>query len=199
MNKAFIIGNGTSRKDFDLTKITKAHGITIGCNAVHRDRSTWPDYLVAIDDGIITEIESSDFPATRCLFPPEDERWEPADCNPARPRSNAGVNAMLEAIKMGCSDLWCLGFDFLMIGTDGLDNMFKGTNNYGPETATSYADSIRRVKYLEYVARKNPDVNFYFVFKSGYQYKVVNQPNIRGCFYEDFEKWLDSNASHNNN
>jgi hypothetical protein len=199
MKTAFIIGNGTSRRDFDLKKIKKEHGITIGCNAAARDNSLWPDYIVAIDDGIIREIEMGSFPSNRCLFPPEDERYEPAECNSMRPRSNAGMNAMLEAIKMGATTLYCLGFDFLMIGTEGLDNMYKGTQNYGPETATSYADSIRRVKYLEYVATKNPEVNFVFVFKPGHAYKVINQQNIRGCFYEDFEKWLDRNAARRNN
>jgi len=90
MNTAFIIGNGTSRKGFELTKL-KPYGTIYGCNALYRDYfdNSIPDFLVAIDDGIITEIEGSDFPSKRFIVPPMDERWEPAECNIGRPRSNA--------------------------------------------------------------------------------------------------------------
>ena len=105
---AFIIGNGTSRMEFELMSIKDA-GTIFGCNALYRDysksspRYVIPHYLVAIDRGIITEIECGDFPASRVIIPPDDEQWEPAVVNPNRPRSNAGTNAALEAMKMGLS------------------------------------------------------------------------------------------------
>ena len=40
---ATVIGNGESRADFDINT-TKLIGMTVGCNAVHRDMQ--PDYLV---------------------------------------------------------------------------------------------------------------------------------------------------------
>ena len=77
MNTAFIIGNGTSRKGFDLTRL-KPYGTVFGCNALYRDFPDYslPDFLVSIDDGIITEIEHSDFPSKRFIVPPMDERLE---------------------------------------------------------------------------------------------------------------------------
>ena len=54
---AFIIGNGTSREHFDLQKLRK--GTVFGCNALYRVYE--PDYLVAIDDGIIDEINENPF------------------------------------------------------------------------------------------------------------------------------------------
>ena len=72
---AYIIGNGGSRKGFDLLML-KGRGVVFGCNALYRDfavsspRYALPDYLVAIDNPIITEIESSDFPSARVLIPP---------------------------------------------------------------------------------------------------------------------------------
>ena len=52
---AFIIGNGPSRKNRDLTRLI-GQGCTFGCNAIYRDYPDYsiPDYLVAIDP-IITE------------------------------------------------------------------------------------------------------------------------------------------------
>ncbi len=41
----YVIGNGTSRKGFDLKKLNKC--VTVGCNGIYKDYS--PTYLVAID------------------------------------------------------------------------------------------------------------------------------------------------------
>lgn len=44
---AYIIGNGLSRKGFNLKKLGKC--VTVGCNSIHKDFI--PTYLVAIDSG----------------------------------------------------------------------------------------------------------------------------------------------------
>ena len=44
--KIFVIGNGESRKDFNLNSLT-GKGIIIGCNAIYRDMK--PHILVAMD------------------------------------------------------------------------------------------------------------------------------------------------------
>lgn len=187
---AFIIGNGTSREHFDLQKLRK--GTVFGCNALYRVYE--PDYLVAIDDGIIDEINEWGLrepkSKTQVIFPPYEERWEPAECNPNRPRSNAGVNAMLEAIKRDHTELYCLGFDFLIDGPESISNMFDGTPNYTMETRASIHDGDPRTRYLEYVANTNANVKFYFVFPSGLHFRHMNAGNCRGMFYDDFEKML---------
>jgi hypothetical protein len=53
MSKVYCIGNGESRKDFDLNKL-KPHGNIYGCNAIYRD--FLPDVLTAVDHGIMHEI-----------------------------------------------------------------------------------------------------------------------------------------------
>ena len=185
---AFVIGNGTSRSDFELSKLND-NGIIYGCNALYRDFT--PDYLVAIDDGIIEEITKSDFPEEQCLFPPMEERWEPAECNPGKPRSNAGINAVLEAIKKGHKSIYGLGFDFLVKGNQSISNMYDGTENYTPETRATVHDSNGRTRYLEYVADKYPDVKFTFVFPAGvFDFIYLKPKNIRGMFYSDFEEAL---------
>ena len=51
--KVFCIGNGESRKGFDLEKL-RPHGKIYGCNAIYRD--FMPDVLTAVDHGIMHEI-----------------------------------------------------------------------------------------------------------------------------------------------
>ena len=202
MEKAFIIGNGESRKDFDLM-ILKGKGVVFGCNALYRDfqisnpKYVLPDYLVAIDDEIITEIESSDFPSSRFINPPEDEKWEPVelhwgkavnkDWDLKRPRSNAGMNAMFEAIKMGHTDLHLLGFDALLVDkTIALSNLYKDSACYTANTAASISDCRNRIHFIGWSVEKHKDVNFNFYFPSDIIKKGVYTPQVKNFFCKDF-------------
>lgn len=190
MNTAFIIGNGTSRKGFDLTRL-KPYGTIFGCNALYRDYPdhSIPDFLVSIDDGIITEIEGSDFPSKRFIVPPMDERWEPAECNIGRPRSNAGVNAMREAIKMGHNQLICLGFDFLIADRDqSISNMYDGTDNYGMEVRANANDNPGRINYVAWLTHSNPEVDFIFIFPEGSTINKISGKNVFINTYENLVK-----------
>jgi len=53
MTRVFCIGNGESRKGFDLETLRK-HGTIYGCNALYRD--FMPDVLTSVDHGIMHEI-----------------------------------------------------------------------------------------------------------------------------------------------
>lgn len=214
--RAFVIGNGKSRRNFQL-KYLKGKGTVFGCNALYRDtfiKNNWdlPDYLVAIDPNIITEIESSNFPSQRFIVPPQEEQFEPVDYhlelsgidkrglmqnNPGlveqiqTPRSNAGMNAMAEAIKKGAKQIFLLGFDFILATDESTTNMYEGSNAYGPETAAGHADSVNRTKYMNWFTARNPDVSFVFVMedkKEPLRLNPLTSNNLRGMFYEEFEK-----------
>jgi hypothetical protein len=190
MNTAFIIGNGTSRKDFNLTRL-KPYGTVFGCNALYRDYPDHfiPDFLISIDDGIIAEIEASDFPKDRFIVPPMDERWEPAECNIGRPRSNAGVNAMREAIKMGHNQLICLGFDFLIAdAAQSVSNLYDGTSNYGMEVRANANDNPGRINYVAWLTRSNPEVDFIFIFPDGLTINAISGKNVFVNSYENLLK-----------
>jgi len=58
MTKVFCIGNGESRKDFNLD-LLKPHGKIYGCNAIYRQYT--PDVLVSVDHGIMHEIYQSGY------------------------------------------------------------------------------------------------------------------------------------------
>ena len=193
---AFIIGNGPSRSDFDITKL-QGQGTIYGCNALYRDfpKFDLPDFLVAIDPPIIKEIEASKFPKDRFIVPAFDEQFEDPEYNQyTRFRSNAGVNAMLEAIKANHNVLYCLGFDFMLRSPKlSLGNIFDGTNAYGPETRSRYVDNLNRVKYMQFLARKYKKVKFKFVvprYGNKDEYHNLNAKNVFGVFYDSFEQSL---------
>ena len=58
MTKVFCIGNGESRKSFNLDQL-KPHGKIYGCNALYREYK--PDVLVSVDHGIMHEIYQSGY------------------------------------------------------------------------------------------------------------------------------------------
>jgi hypothetical protein len=191
---AYIIGNGKSRADFDIN-ILKDRGTIYGCNALYRDYPDLVDYIVSIDDPIINEINASDFPKEKFIVPPFDEQFEDPEYNPySRFRSNAGVNAMLEAIKTGHNVLYCLGFDFMLKSSKhSLENLYSGTNAYGPQTRSRYIDNLNRVKYMQFIASKYSGVKFKFVvprYGNKDEYHNLNAKNVFGVFYDSFEQSL---------
>ena len=177
---AFIIGNGVSRKPIDLHQL-KNEGTIFGCNALYRDFPDY-DYLISIDNEIIDEVtvEAKD---ERLIIPPEAERWE---LNGSGKRSNAGMNAMLEAIRRNHKKLYCLGFDFLVRGDISTDNIYKNSFAYGPLTHASQSDNFNRTKYLEWFAGQNKTTSFTFVLPSNTKYYSLNAPNITGITVEKF-------------
>lgn len=180
LKTAYIIGNGASRSSFDLMEL-KGKGKVFGCNALYRDfidkDYVLPDYLVAIDYEIIMEIEESTFPQDRFINPPEDEKWEPVELhwqksdnpnwNVARPRSNAGMNAIVEAIKKGYSSIYIFGFDFLVVDESvALSNLYDGTACYGMNTRANINDTRGRMNYLGWLIEHHKDVKFFFCYPS---------------------------------
>lgn len=193
MNTAIIVGNGKSRSNYDLkrTKSRDNHSgwrPVFGCNALYRD--FYPDFLVAIDSDIILEIEKSDFPKTLCIFPPEEERYEPKELYGVSsykqcPRSNAGMVAMQQAIKQKFKKLICIGFDFLIVDEkQATDNVFAGTNAYGPETKASLADTRNRMKFLSFLIEKNPNVDFVFVYPAN---TISYMPDLKNVDCIDYK------------
>jgi len=193
---AAIIGNGTSRLEFSITQIP-SHIITYGCNGIHRNyppiTHPYPDYVVAVDKGMVNEIRRgihSDpnlcFPLSRLLVPEDNDCWEPAECNPNRPRMNAGMAAMRFAINHGKTQLFCFGFDFLLTTPDqAVSNIFDGSLNYGPETRANHADTPGRLHFLNWLTTKHPDVSFIFVFPENSGVYTLFSTNTLYCTYSN--------------
>lgn len=187
-NIAIIIGNGKSREEINLDTLL-GQGTIFGCNALYRDFDGY-DYLVAIDDRMINEIQTTEKRITgQSIFPPEHERYEETTGR----RNNAGMVAMREAIKQGHDMLYCVGFDFILDGNDSVDNVYLGTPNYTPETQYGLLEAnYHRIKYLEWVAGQNPEIKFIFIIPDNAKTKKIESPNIIGIPLNVFTKKLET-------
>jgi len=145
---------------------------------------------VSIEDYRKEMIRESGFPEDRCIFPPEEEQYEAAEYwnnRWPRPRSNAGQNAMIEAIKMGHTTLYMLGFDFIVEGEQSVSNMFSGKK----KVRTTYEDTIRRIQYFDWYAQQNPEVRFELVFPPKYtNFRSLQALNVYGCYFETLDARL---------
>mgnify|MGYP006418129169 FL=1 len=192
INPAIIIGNGPSRNDIDLHKLVGKAPL-YGCNALYRDFDKW-DYLVAIDNGMINELHKEQVDNGNLIIPAEEERWESAEYNPNRRRNNAGMIAMDYAIKHKHNLLYLLGFDFILAGEDSVDNVYKDSKNYGPETHAREEDNYFRLKYFEWYASKNLGTSVIFVVPDEKieTCKSVRAGNVRAMKTSDFLNKLEN-------
>lgn len=193
---AFIIGNGKSREGFNLESLRK-FGTIYGCNAIYRDFI--PDYLIAIDQKIIDEINNSDFPKDKFIVPKEEEQYENPEYNPfTRWRSNAGMNAIVEALRHGKTNLFLIGFDFIIASEASLSNMYSGTNAYGPETKSNMTDNVNRSKYLNWFVNKYAPNAFYHMVLPRVNNLVIqpiNGKNVKGIFIDKLVEYLEEMQS----
>lgn len=196
MNKntrAFIVGNGKSREQVDLSSL-RPFGTIYGCNALYRTFE--PDFLIAIDPMMIKEIKKSNFPKEKFIVPPSAEHYEPAECNRYQPRSNAGMNAILEAIKHGKKDLLCFGFDFIWTDKNkSISNIFDGSPNYAGDMKASYTDNEGRIRYLTWIATKYKDVKIWLVYPEAYfdslEFRTIPASNVNGLTFGKLREILN--------
>ena len=189
MSTAFIIGNGPSRLPINLHDLV-GKGKIYGCNALYRDFDQF-DYLIVIDEQFKKLIEMGGkegvVEGTKLILPPDEECVEETTGR----RSNAGMNAMREAIRHGATKLFCLGFDFIIKDeVANTDNVYKDTEGYGEETHATFEDSKHRVNYLHWFMNQNKDVRFTFVVPDPIEIFNIglNTDNVFGMTINNFNK-----------
>jgi hypothetical protein len=136
-----------------------------------------PDYIVTIDSTIKEELEQSSYPSDKIIFPigkqqfiPIDLHWKECfekEWSGQRPRSTTGINAVLEAIKRDCTDIYCIGFDFL-VPKLSLENIYKDTNGYNRKTQPTNNDVSLRYEHMCSIVEKYADIRISFCFPDGY-------------------------------
>jgi hypothetical protein len=185
------VGNGRSREGFDL-RFLKPYGTVYGCNLLFTEYPNFeiPDFTVSIEDYRKEMIREAGFPEDRCIFPPEHEQYELEGYNgPSSIRSNAGMNAMAEAIKAGNTRLYLLGFDFMYNSIQSISNMFDGDK----KVRTTMTDSQKRCHYFDWYARDNPNIHFRFVFDELHEgFHQLSATNADGIFYNTLMKELEN-------
>jgi hypothetical protein len=182
---AFVIGNGESRKPFNLEKL-RGKGVIVGCNALYRDFT--PDILTAIDSRMIKEITSKNYhkenqfiiPANRASNIPEL-----AKINLIKGFNTTGGFALQYIGHCGFKKAYMLGFDCF----DG--NIYENTQNYTRKKlknydtfVRNYNSGIKQYPYTKYinVIREKDGLTKHLQHLNNYS--VIN--------YDEFERILNS-------
>jgi hypothetical protein len=126
----FLIGNGSSRKDFDLN-LLEGKGTIIGCNAIYRDFS--PDILVCQDSKMARELKDNNYSGLVLSSKgigvrlPNMITWKPSSG-----RTSGAIALRFIAIVLQPLKCYTIGMD----GYPG--NVYAGTQNYKVHPATKY-------------------------------------------------------------
>ena len=160
---AYCIGNGPSRKQFDLNRL-KATGQTYGCNALYRDFI--PDFIFSIDSPVTLEMVKEKVYEKCIHYTPSLEvnrypKGGPPHLHliPNNPHWICGNQAIWTAGVHGHKNIYLLGFDFREFGKDQLNNIYQDTENYGErhnDTVFSgwlkqFRDMLKLRPYVNYI------------------------------------------------
>ena len=187
----YLIGNGSSRKGFDLETL-RGKGPIFGCNALYRDFK--PDVLCALDNGILLEIRNHGYDGTV------------AKLNKSHTAAVLGDQIIEAAVPRGKGIAWYTGIfsAWLMCSTKpDLKRIFLlGYDLYNAKNNNVYAGSLNYEKMginekIQFENFKNlvfnafPEITFLRVVENESdsplpdEWILVN--NIRNISYEDFE------------
>jgi len=173
-SRAVVIGNGTSRLDFDIKNFLPFHTgpldtqwwpqygrknfYTYGCNALYREYA--PDFLIATGKEIVAEIAASGYADERIVYANASELSDyPGKFQfiPQDPQYNSGALAAYLAAFDGHKKIFLIGFD--SNDTPGYNyNVYAGTPGY-PGTYTDILEDYW-CRSLAIIFNTYPDVEF---------------------------------------
>tara|TARA_Y100001937_G_scaffold114000_1_gene163264 strand:+ start:2000 stop:2737 length:738 start_codon:yes stop_codon:yes gene_type:complete len=194
---AYCIGNGPSRKGFDLNTL-KATGQTYGCNALYRDFI--PDFIFSVD-AKMTNSMVKDKVHEKCIhYAPslEVNRYPKGGppllhLIPNNPHWISGNTAFWTAGVHGHKNIYLLGYDFREYGRGQLNNMYQDTTNYGPRNDDTIFDGW--LKQFRDMIKMRPYVNYIIVHDNPPEYMQYLQTgtdlgNTKTISYSEFKKVL---------
>lgn len=152
----FVIGNGESRRHYDLKNIY-CYGNIFGCNALIRDFI--PDFLVATDNSMIKEIKENYNGDYNFIWRQNGSLHSNFGIKYIDDGYSSGPTALRLACQLIKPDrIYMLGFD--MRGVDGLiNNIYKGTDNYLNEN-NKPIDTTQWIKEIEQICDNHPKIKF---------------------------------------
>tara|TARA_B100000900_G_scaffold108903_1_gene90812 strand:+ start:18496 stop:19233 length:738 start_codon:yes stop_codon:yes gene_type:complete len=194
---AYCIGNGPSRKNFDLNKL-KATGQTYGCNALYRD--FMPDFIFSVDMRMTLSMVK-DKVYEKCIHyaPSIEVNRHPKGGPPLlhlipnNPHWISGNTAFWTAGVHGHKNIYLIGYDFREYGKGELNNMYQDTLNYGPRNDDTVFDGW--LKQFRDMIKMRPYVNYVVVHDNPPEYMQNLQTgtdlgNTKTISYAEFEKVL---------
>jgi len=130
---AYCIGNGPSRKGFDLT-LLKDTGQTYGCNALYRD--FMPDFIFSVDTKMTMQMVEDEVGLKTFHYAPSLEVNRKQSKGmlhliPKNPHWISGNAAFWTACMHGHKNIFLIGYDFREYGKDQLNNIYQNTVCYG--------------------------------------------------------------------
>ena len=160
MTIAFVLGNGVSRQQVELSKLTNL-GKTYGCNALYRDFV--PDVLVSTDRPISEKIQLLGYCKQNTFY-----TRRPIDglgANPV-PQRYFGYSSGPIATGLACIDgaktVYLIGFDMGPVN-DRFNNVYADTEFYKKSTAVpTYTGNW--AKQLTTIMKEFPSTKFVRVF-----------------------------------
>lgn len=148
MNRAFVIGNGISRKSIPLEPL-RTQGKIYGCNALYRDFD--PDFLIAVDVKMILELNEAGYQNKIPVWTNSNKAYQKmTGLNFFEPSKgwSSGPTALWMASEHNNDEIYILGFDYAGIGDDQqqVNNLYAGTKNYKrqDERATYYGNWLKQ-------------------------------------------------------
>lgn len=194
---AYCIGNGPSRKGFDLS-LLKDSGQTYGCNALYRDFK--PNYLFSVDAKMSQEISKSEIwkHEVVCYAPSlEVNRNEGLTLIPHNPHYTSGNQAIHTAIIHGHKQIYMIGYDFREYGKDQLNNIYQNTENYGERNNDTVFDAW--LTTFRKMIKQRPYVNFTIVHDSPpeYLHHLQTGEDLKNTFLITYKEFTDKVLNQN--
>lgn len=197
---AYCIGNGPSRKGFDLNKL-KPTGQTYGCNALYRD--FLPDFIFSVDAKMTAQMCLDKVGRKTIHYAPSIEvnrRHSKGMIHliPNNPHWISGNQAFWTAGVHGHKNIYLIGYDFREYGKNKLNNIYQDTEIYGERHGDSIMDGW--LKQFRNMLKMRPYINFTLVHDNPPEYlnylqTGTDQGNSRVISYEDFEQVLTPSKS----
>lgn len=192
-NRAAVIGNGSSRTNYEMYLLKNHRGgmpgalQIYGCNALYRDMT--PTFLIATGPAICEEIAGTSYHENNIVYAnaeiiakhPGKFYLIPQDLH-----YNAGALAVYMACFDGHEKIYMIGFDG-SAGSNYNNNMYAGTSCYGSKEQ-DYTDTLW-IKTLSSIMDTYPEVEFIRVMPNAQYYcdsEWASKSNFRQISWREF-------------
>ena len=189
---AYVIGNGPSRKGFDLNRL-KETGQTYGCNALYRDFI--PDFIFSVDTNMSMQMIEDAVGLKTIHYAPalqanRKESRGMIHLIPNNPNWISGNAAFWTAGVHGHNNIYLIGFDFREYGRGQLNNIYQDTVHYGERNEDKIFDGW--LKQFRDMLKMRPYVNYTVVHDSppdfmNYLQTGTDHGNSKVISYKQFE------------
>ena len=189
---AYVIGNGPSRKGFDLNRL-KETGQTYGCNALYRDFI--PDFIFSVDTNMSMQMIEDEVGLKTIHYAPalQANRKESngmIHLIPNNPNWISGNAAFWTAGVHGHKNIYLIGFDFREYGKGELNNIYQDTDYYGERNEDKIFDGW--LKQFRDMLKMRPYVNYTVVHDNppdfmNYLQTGTDHGNSKVISYRQFE------------